>query len=361
MIKGRKEKQFLIFSLDDGKEVKYDLSKDEVIGKSGKIVKNLCSQLRGETIEEVIDSFYDENYRTFLFTVYEITSKSKGWYADKKYSNVGTLLKKINSYSHLEQYYAIGLRNFDKNIKHELNEVPKGLLKLVKEKDIKLNDTLINNYKANPNLYNNLLSMDFMMFKPIDMLDQYYYRQWFVPLVETYNYKPQALCTYIDNIMTYEGIETYNEVLNNLYDYTRMMNIISKKFDKYPRYLLSVHKIAIRNYNRLKQNFKEELFVARINKSLEFSYKNYKVIYPKSTQDIKDEAVSQQHCVASYIDKVIEGYTNILFLRKKDELDKSLITLEVKQGKIVQARGKFNREPNEEEQKIIEKYKEMIA
>ena len=42
-----KEKQFLIFKLDNGQEVKYDLSKSCFIGKSGKVVKSISSYLSG--------------------------------------------------------------------------------------------------------------------------------------------------------------------------------------------------------------------------------------------------------------------------------------------------------------------------
>lgn len=54
--------------------------------------------------------------------------------------------------------------------------------------------------------------------------------------------------------------------------------------------------------------------------------------YPNSTQDIKDESVSQNNCVASYIDKVIDGECHILFLRKKDNPSQSLITIEIRNG-----------------------------
>ena len=40
-----KEKQFLIFDFGNGSTVKYDFATKTAIGKKGKPVKNLCSQL----------------------------------------------------------------------------------------------------------------------------------------------------------------------------------------------------------------------------------------------------------------------------------------------------------------------------
>lgn len=50
----------------------------------------------------------------------------------------------------------------------------------------------------------------------------------------------------------------------------------------------------------------------------------------------------------------------ILFLREKENPDKSLITLELRENKVVQARGKFNRETTKEERKVIEKYEKVL-
>ncbi|WP_262743874.1 PcfJ domain-containing protein, partial [Clostridioides difficile] len=39
------------------------------------------------------------------------------------------------------------------------------------------------------------------------------------------------------------------------------------------------------------------------------------------------------NCVSSYIQNVIDGKCHILFMRKKDNLSKSLVTIEVKKAK----------------------------
>ena len=73
----KKEKQFIIFILDDGKTVKYDLSTGKTYGKTGKEVKSITSQLRGYNVVDLIESFADENYSRFLsFLNAKVVNKS---------------------------------------------------------------------------------------------------------------------------------------------------------------------------------------------------------------------------------------------------------------------------------------------
>ena len=66
---------------------------------------------------------------------------------------------------------------------------------------------------------------------------------------------------------------------------------LSNKFDKYPKNFLTAHRIASRNYNRLKQEYDNAVFERRRDESLELRYGDYMFLYPKTIQDIKDEAV----------------------------------------------------------------------
>ena len=88
---------------------------------------------------------------------------------------------------------------------------------------------------------------------------------------------------------------------------------------------------------------------------------DYKFIYPESNQCIKDEAVQQQNCLASYIQKVLDGECHLIFMRKKDKPEDTLITLEVKGLMVTQARGKFNRDTDEKEKIAIEKYNQKLS
>ena len=170
------------------------------------------------------------------------------------------------------------------------------------------------------------------------------------------NITTKARGLYIDSLKTYEAIDDTEYLMRELKDYARMMSSISRKYDKYPRNFLTTHKIACRNYSRLQKEFSEEAFKKKININYECTFGDYVFIYPKSTQDIKDEAVQQNNCVASYIDDVIDGKCHVMFLRKKESPNSSLVTIEVRNNQIVQARRKYNAEISEQEKEVIEKW-----
>lgn len=396
-----KERQFIVFRFDDNKTVKYNLSNGETIGKNNRVVKSLNTQLRGYTIQNIIDCISDENYRNFMaFVNKEVnrsTKRNYGWYGSggycsnaivNKITNVGSFLAKVNDYSQYEQYFACGLTNVDldsrsdSRLRCSLNEIPKGLLKICRQYDIRLDNEILTAYNKIPNLYPVLLNMEFNSITKSDIqylllvYGKYYskgetrYNSGWLPkelrikwLVENYNYNIKSLLTYLDNLMTYEAIEHFSDLCQEFYDYVSMASKISDKFEKYPRYFLSTHRITCRNYNRLKETFDEQEFAKRIKPEYEYKIGEYKFIYPSKTQDIKDEAVAQANCVASYIQRVIDGECDIMFLRKqnkekpKDEqYNESLVTLEIRDYKVVQAKGKFNRDCNKDEEELIKQF-----
>ena len=66
--------------------------------------------------------------------------------------------------------------------------------------------------------------------------------------------------------------------------------------------------------------------------------------------------IPMNNCVASYIDKVLERRCDILFMRYKDSPCRSLVTIEVANGKIVQALQKFNDPLTAEQADVVEKW-----
>lgn len=351
-----KEKQFFIFYLDDGKTVKYDLSTGQVIGKKGSPVSSLSSQLRGYNIQELINSFENQGYRDYFQAIYDSTNHFV--------TNMSTVLLKAREYRTAEQYYIIGIKvplDFHKTI----SEIPKGLLTICKKYNIQLNLNIFNTYYAFPNEINWAINQEFYFLTPSKIFELlgYWTTSWtnyynytdeyYFEMLQKENYDYKALFHYIDNLAAFEGLEDIKHTIRELCDYVRMMKVLSPKFEKYPRYFLTTHTIATRNYNRLKQEFSEELFKTRFTDKYDFSYGNYIFTYPKSTQDIKDEAVSQSNCVGSYIQRVLDGVCHIIFMRNKNAPEKSLVTLEIRDDQIVQAKGPYNRELFRDEQEAV--------
>lgn len=312
-------------------------------------------------MKDIIECCTDEKYAKFLNFV-------KNRYPNY-ISNIGTILSKIPQYSKFEQIFSAGFDEIvDRDFSKTINEIPKSLIKIARDRRIKISDRFCDYWKKNPDAHYLAYQLEYMSLTDKDINEilnnesfdytnrTCHYYSYYNKLIDEYGYNPKALLSYIDTLKTFEAIEDMHYLIIELYDYANMMNAISPKFDKYPRNFLTTHKIACRNYERLKKEFSEEIFRTRINKSLECSFGDYQFIYPNSIQDIKDEAVAQNNCVASYIDRVIDGECHILFLRKKSNLKESLITIEVRNNHIVQARRRFNDLVTPEDQEVIDKW-----
>ena len=366
-----KEKQFLVFDFEDGKTVKYDFATKTAIGKKGKPVGNLCSQLRGLSVDDLIECCDDIQYAKFLKFV-----QKYGDNYNRGIFNIGTILSRVPRLARFEQIFSAGIDDIvSPNFSYSINEIPKALIKLCKTHNIVLSNVFMEFYKYNPNGYLLAYNLEYTSLNDRDILavlvsndrtwngtkGDYDNHSIFNLLINEYGYTAKALMRYLDYCKTYEAIENMNSLLKEIHDYARMMKQISPKFDKYPRHFLTTHTIACRNYNRLKEQFDEEEFKHHINKDMERTFGDYVIIYPESTQDIKDEAVSQNNCVASYIARVLKGECDILFLRKKDNPTKSLVTLEVRDGKIVQAKQRFNDPVTVEQQGVIDKWNDWFS
>lgn len=356
-----KDKQFLVFDFEDGRNVKYDFAAKTAIGIKGKPVQDLNKQLRGFSLNELFDCCVDKQYAKFLNFIrcseyYEIT-------------NIGTILSRVPRYAKYEQIYSAGFEDIvDGSLNYTINEIPKALIKVAKTHNVKISNDLIKFWKENPDAYNLAFQLEYLSLDDNDLNNilkwcdsryncdtHTYIRKSYVNiLINKYGYNAKSLFLYLDTLKTFEAIDKMEYLLTELCDYANMMSTISPKFDKYPRHFLTTHQIAVRNYNRLKKEFSEQLFKQRINKDYECTYKDYVFIYPDCVQDIRDEAVSQNNCVASYIDRVIDGNCHILFLRKKSSPKDSLVTIEVRDNKIVQAKRRFNYPVTKEDQEAID-------
>ena len=357
-----KDKQFLVFDFEDGKTVKYDFATKTAIGKMGKPVKNLCTQLRGLTVSQMCDMCVDKQYGKFLRFI-----ESSCRINCKYVSNIGTILNYVPSYAKFEQIFSAGIDSVSYDFSYSLSDIPKGLVKLCKEYNLALTNCIFDSFIQNPNGWILAFNMDYTSLTKSDVktvltngsyshkISTYSRDSYFTRLTNDYGYTAKNLMLYIDHLKTFEALDIY-ALTREIYDYASMMKKISDKFDRYPRHFLTTHAIASRNYNRLKSQFDELKFQSRINKSMEKTFGDYVFIYPDSTQDIKDESVSMNNCVSSYISRVIDGKCDIMFLRYKDSPDKSLVTIEVQNNKIVQALQKYNNPLTNEQQKIVDKW-----
>jgi len=146
-------------------------------------------------------------------------------------------------------------------------------------------------------------------------------------------------------------------------DYIRMTTEMGyERFDRYPKHLRTAHDIASRNY-RVKLNELElEEWQERYeeNNQYQYAYNGYKIFPPSKPDELIKEGNILGHCVGSYVNKVKKGLSVILFLRDKNDIDHPLVTIEVKDKRIIQAKGKMNESPRPEEKKVIKAFAEKF-
>lgn len=121
--------------------------------------------------------------------------------------------------------------------------------------------------------------------------------------------------------------------VNELHRYHNMLieiNITDKEArDKEEQERLN--KLAAKLYDQRKEKF-------------EYADDNFSIVVPKEMNKITKEGVYLHHCVGGYISRVAEGKTNILFLRKNEEIDIPFFTIEVNNhNEIIQIHGLYNR------------------
>jgi hypothetical protein len=94
---------------------------------------------------------------------------------------------------------------------------------------------------------------------------------------------------------------------------------------------------------------------------VEWSDGKFTVIMPRTSREIVEEGVRQNHCVGRYCERVAVGESIILFLRRADDPSKNFFTMEIKKDManldVVQCRGYGNGEMTEEVKKFLAKYK----
>lgn len=75
-----------------------------------------------------------------------------------------------------------------------------------------------------------------------------------------------------------------------------------------------------------------------------FLYENdeIKILVPKSTREIGEEGFKLRHCVAQYMQDIVNNKKTILFIRDKKELDVPFFTMEIVGNEITQCKGYRN-------------------
>lgn len=157
-------------------------------------------------------------------------------------------------------------------------------------------------------------------------------------------YDLTRLCRYLTkDVYEYQGISSCNEAARLLYDYVSFQKKLNAPYERYPKSLKLYHDIAAKNMKIAADKISRENFVKVVSsseyKSLEYKGQKYCILAPKEPEDLAKEGSSLCHCVGGYVEYVASRETQIYFMRDNENPDKPLITVEVRNNRIFQARG----------------------
>lgn len=182
----------------------------------------------------------------------------------------------------------------------------------------------------------------------------------FAVLMKLYNLEPNRFFAYLFNEIYSQGYKEIDfYVLNTYVDTLSLqMKCFGYLRQKYPKYLETEHRIMILKYSFVKELYDAKVFKIRSeeNSYLKYSKGKYEIVIPKSPDQVVDEGMNNHNCVASYVSSIISGNTFVCFMRYKESPEQSLVTVEIRDGSLVQAEGFSRRRPNVQEREFLEMF-----
>ncbi len=142
------------------------------------------------------------------------------------------------------------------------------------------------------------------------------------------------------------GLDINNTMYSKPKDFSALHNALSTELS------------AIRN----KEKYEKVKKTLRSEKSFAFSHGAFCLIVPKTANEIVMEGKNQEHCVGTYLDRVADKKSVIVFIRRAEELDKAFYTMEINPEtmKVVQCRGRKNSDMTPEVRSFVELYTKFV-
>ena len=119
----------------------------------------------------------------------------------------------------------------------------------------------------------------------------------------------------------------------------------------YPQKLTEEHNKLMNLIKVIEDEANDRLIQERLKSLNQNTYQDNKyIVFPAySVACLINESQQMNHCVKTYAKRYALGETDIYMLREITKQDKSLVTVEIKNNRILQARTKNNGDPNEEQ------------
>jgi len=151
-----------------------------------------------------------------------------------------------------------------------------------------------------------------------------------------------------------QGIAIIDELFWKMYaNYLKMQTEIYGEIqDFYPAYLKTAHDVMALNAEFITENTESAEHSTEITE-LAHKGKVYSIIVPETSKQIAEEGINLSHCMGTNASK---NDNHVLFLRKSQSPEQSLVTLQLSEGLISQAAGQHRRRITDEERSFLEKW-----
>lgn len=157
-----------------------------------------------------------------------------------------------------------------------------------------------------------------------------------------------------------------NFSLYNYEDYIENIIKLGKPLinrELFPKDFMKAHDESVKKVKVIQDKETKERIKTRYNelKKNEYSNNIFLIRPAKSLLDMKQEAEQMSNCVyTNYSGRYARGETDIYFMRNVKTPEKSLVTIEVNNGRIRQKYQKYNRLTTVEQNKFIDKWAEEV-
>lgn len=309
----KKEKGNLFYEIN-GKTYRYDFNEGQMYGVRGKPISTTPPYMKREMSKLC---HIDKNLYSLVRCIYEGTPSAEISFYEKLYS-AGCLSK-----VHIETYHRLNKEVLDNfaEVKKVLDEMEDG--------DWVFSSYLANQVRANrlkkkfPNVTENELKE--FVFPCADSLFVEENSKHFARYLVWYREIKE-----LDIYMHFLGYRmSAGDHIVQFLEMSEKIGYVPQKGSFLPQYYS-----VIRNYSKYKEEIDIEVFKEwYADEKLRFSYGDYEVVIPTSPKDILDEANQQGNCVyRSYLEKILDKELHIVFIRRKSDLTKSVITCEIRKG-----------------------------
>lgn len=359
---------------------------------------------RKVSARDVAAGFMDKSYAELIRVVDR---------AEYRLKNFASIFEQLAKYQHLESYILLDIKftNY-MSFKNPANQFPKQVIEFMKESRIEFGSGWEAWFQKFPDLVTNLCThvrknhyLDLEVYRMLyglcgggyganieifkklsdpqikeaqrDTGYQWNRRQ--NQIAETpYGCEYKTLFDYLVMIDRTEAL-SFSSALTHYRDYLKMMRDMERnkqiskmlvtnptldpltvgyvgfgRIEKYPKFLRTRHDIVQKNYSVWENEVDEKTFYDMVKRGFEYKWGKYQIVVPKTSADVRNEGTALHHCVASYVSRIMDGTTQIVFLR--EESDESLVTVEIRANAIVQARGYANRNIDDAEEKWLKTF-----